>query len=107
MFNIRLKYDLIDAKLEELCRVNTVSHPSFFIFVCLYSSISRLVIVCCFLQVGDFGLSRIKRNTLISGGVRGTLPWMAPELLSGSSSRVSEKVCKILLQNMAPCESSK
>ncbi|KAK9160201.1 hypothetical protein Syun_006542 [Stephania yunnanensis] len=27
-----------------------------------------------------------------SGGVRGTLPWMAPELLNGSSSRVSEKV---------------
>ncbi|KVI00296.1 Phox/Bem1p [Cynara cardunculus var. scolymus] len=42
--------------------------------------------------VGDFGLSRIKRNTFVSGGVRGTLPWMAPELLSGSSTRVSEKV---------------
>ncbi|KAL6210903.1 hypothetical protein ACLB2K_016133 [Fragaria x ananassa] len=44
------------------------------------------------LEVGDFGLSRIKRSTLVSGGVRGTLPWMAPELLNGSSSRVSEKV---------------
>jgi serine/threonine protein kinase len=43
-------------------------------------------------QVGDFGLSKIKRNTLVSGGVRGTLPWMAPELLNGSSSKVSEKV---------------
>ncbi|GLT68578.1 hypothetical protein SLA2020_407930 [Shorea laevis] len=43
-------------------------------------------------KVGDFGLSRIKRNTLVSGGVRGTLPWMAPELLNGSGSRVSEKV---------------
>ncbi|KAL0918329.1 hypothetical protein M5K25_010333 [Dendrobium thyrsiflorum] len=43
-------------------------------------------------KVGDFGLSRIKRNTLVSGGVRGTLPWMAPELLTGSSTRVSEKV---------------
>lgn len=43
-------------------------------------------------KVGDFGLSRIKRNTLVSGGVRGTLPWMAPELLSGSSNQVSEKV---------------
>ncbi|KAF9606338.1 hypothetical protein IFM89_025006 [Coptis chinensis] len=43
-------------------------------------------------KVGDFGLSRIKRNTMVSGGVRGTLPWMAPELLNGSSSRVSEKV---------------
>ncbi|XP_078440477.1 PB1 domain-containing protein tyrosine kinase [Wolffia australiana] len=43
-------------------------------------------------KVGDFGLSRIKRNTLLSGGVRGTLPWMAPELLNGSSNKVCEKV---------------
>ncbi|XP_054783569.1 uncharacterized protein LOC129290708 isoform X2 [Prosopis cineraria] len=43
-------------------------------------------------KVGDFGLSRIKRNTLVSGGVRGTLPWIAPELLNGSSNQVSEKV---------------
>ncbi|KAK6154547.1 hypothetical protein DH2020_008795 [Rehmannia glutinosa] len=42
-------------------------------------------------KVGDFGLSKIKRNTLVSGGVRGTLPWMAPELLNGSSNKVSEK----------------
>lgn len=45
-----------------------------------------------YIQVGDFGLSKIKRNTLVSGGVRGTLPWMAPELLNGSSNKVSEKV---------------
>ncbi|XP_050365535.1 uncharacterized protein LOC126784080 [Argentina anserina] len=43
-------------------------------------------------KVGDFRLSRIKRNTLLSGGVRGSLPWMIPELLNGSSSQVSEKV---------------
>ncbi|CAL0327821.1 unnamed protein product [Lupinus luteus] len=43
-------------------------------------------------KVGDLGLSKVKCQTLISGGVRGTLPWMAPELLSGSSSLVSEKV---------------
>ncbi|GMI85705.1 Hydraulic Conductivity of Root 1 [Hibiscus trionum] len=43
-------------------------------------------------KIGDFGLSRIKRNTLVSGGVRGTLPWMAPELLNGCSTKVSEKV---------------
>ncbi|XP_075506539.1 RAF-like serine/threonine-protein kinase 20 isoform X2 [Primulina tabacum] len=43
-------------------------------------------------KVGDFGLSKMKRNTLVSGGVRGTLPWMAPELLNGGSNKVSEKV---------------
>ncbi|KAI4311375.1 hypothetical protein MLD38_036278 [Melastoma candidum] len=43
-------------------------------------------------KVGDFGLSRIKQNTLVSGGIRGTLPWMAPELLIDTNSRVSEKV---------------
>ncbi|MCO5579682.1 hypothetical protein L7F22_033540 [Adiantum nelumboides] len=43
-------------------------------------------------KVGDLGLSKVKQQTMISGGVRGTLPWMAPELLNGSSSLVSEKV---------------
>ncbi|CAN6450649.1 unnamed protein product [Victoria cruziana] len=43
-------------------------------------------------KVGDLGLSKVKCQTLISGGVRGTLPWMAPELLNGSSTLVSEKV---------------
>ncbi|KAK8557587.1 hypothetical protein V6N13_007946 [Hibiscus sabdariffa] len=43
-------------------------------------------------KVAGFGLSRIKRDTLVSGGVRGTLSWMAPELLNGNNTRVSEKV---------------
>ncbi|KAH7436636.1 hypothetical protein KP509_05G029000 [Ceratopteris richardii] len=43
-------------------------------------------------KVGDFGLSKVKHHTLVSGGVRGTLPWMAPELLSGNNSMVSEKI---------------
>ncbi|XP_047321960.1 uncharacterized protein LOC124925883 [Impatiens glandulifera] len=43
-------------------------------------------------KVGDLGLSKVKCQTLISGGVRGTLPWMAPELMNGSSNLVSEKV---------------
>ncbi|KAL3724627.1 hypothetical protein ACJRO7_029743 [Eucalyptus globulus] len=43
-------------------------------------------------KVADFGLSRIKQNTFVSGGIRGTLPWMAPELLNGTNNRVSEKV---------------
>ncbi|KAI3801653.1 hypothetical protein L1987_29763 [Smallanthus sonchifolius] len=32
---------------------------------------------------GDLGLSNVKQHTMVSGGVCGTLPWMAPELLSG------------------------
>ena len=47
---------------------------------------------CVFFQIGDLGLSKVKQHTLVSGGVRGTLPWMAPELLSGKSNMVSEKV---------------
>lgn len=43
-------------------------------------------------KVGDLGLSKVKHQTMVSGGVRGTLPWMAPELLNGSSNLVSEKV---------------
>lgn len=40
----------------------------------------------------------MKQHTLVSGGVRGTLPWMAPELLSGKSDMVSEKVIVLVLE---------
>ncbi|KAG2631203.1 hypothetical protein PVAP13_2NG005124 [Panicum virgatum] len=43
-------------------------------------------------KVADFGLSKMKQATLVSGGMRGTLPWMAPELLTMSGNKVSEKV---------------
>jgi tRNA A-37 threonylcarbamoyl transferase component Bud32 len=43
-------------------------------------------------KIGDMGLSKVKHQTLVSGGVRGTLPWMAPELLSGKSGMVTDKV---------------
>ncbi|KAL8223008.1 hypothetical protein R6Q57_020407 [Mikania cordata] len=43
-------------------------------------------------KIGDLGLSKVKQHTLVSGGVRGTLPWMAPELLSGKNHMVSEKI---------------
>ncbi|KAH9327714.1 hypothetical protein KI387_007892, partial [Taxus chinensis] len=42
-------------------------------------------------KIGDLGLSKIKHRTLVSGGVRGTLPWMAPELLSEEKGMVTEK----------------
>nr|GLL33024.1 uncharacterized protein LOC109156839 isoform X1 [Ipomoea trifida] len=43
-------------------------------------------------KIGDLGLSKVKQKTLVSGGVRGTLPWMAPELLSGKCNMVTEKI---------------
>lgn len=43
-------------------------------------------------KIGDLGLSKVKQHTLVSGGVRGTLPWMAPELLSGKCTMVTEKI---------------
>ncbi|PSS20906.1 Serine/threonine-protein kinase [Actinidia chinensis var. chinensis] len=43
-------------------------------------------------KIGDLGLSKIKQRTLVSGGVRGTIPWMAPELLNSKKKMVTEKV---------------
>ncbi|XP_031250730.1 dual specificity protein kinase splB-like [Pistacia vera] len=43
-------------------------------------------------KIGDLGLSKIKQKTLISGGVRGTIPWMAPELLNNKNNLVTEKI---------------
>ncbi|XP_020521963.1 LEAF RUST 10 DISEASE-RESISTANCE LOCUS RECEPTOR-LIKE PROTEIN KINASE-like 2.5 isoform X2 [Amborella trichopoda] len=43
-------------------------------------------------KIGDLGLSKVKQQTLVSGSVRGTLPWMAPELLSLKANMVTEKV---------------
>ncbi|XP_041002309.1 uncharacterized protein LOC121248027 [Juglans microcarpa x Juglans regia] len=43
-------------------------------------------------KIGDLGLSKVKRRTLVSGGVRGTIPWMAPELLNSDGRMVTEKV---------------
>ncbi|WVZ66697.1 hypothetical protein U9M48_015886 [Paspalum notatum var. saurae] len=43
-------------------------------------------------KVADFGLSKVKQTTMVSGGMRGTLPWMAPEMLEMSSNMVSSKV---------------
>ncbi|KAL7239774.1 hypothetical protein ACSBR2_005616 [Camellia fascicularis] len=43
-------------------------------------------------KIGDLGLSKIKQRTLVSGGIRGTIPWMAPELLNSKKNMVTEKV---------------
>ncbi|KAJ6805909.1 uncharacterized protein M6B38_178470 [Iris pallida] len=50
-------------------------------------------------KIGDLGLSKVKQHTLVSGGVRGTLPWMAPELLSGKSSMVTEKIDVLFIRD--------
>ncbi|XP_026423400.1 probable serine/threonine-protein kinase SIS8 isoform X1 [Papaver somniferum] len=42
-------------------------------------------------KVGDFGLSK-EKGIAMTGGPRGTLEWMAPELLNGSNSKISDKV---------------
>eukprot|EP00899_Mesostigma_viride_P005786 jgi/Mesvir1/15208/Mv06440-RA.1 len=42
-------------------------------------------------KVTDFGLSKIRKATFVSGALRGTLPFMAPELMV-SESGVTEKV---------------
>ncbi|GJS37834.1 serine/threonine-protein kinase STE20-like protein [Tanacetum coccineum] len=47
--------------------------------------------ICKVIKDCDFGLCTINCNTLVSGGVRGTLPWMARELLNGGSNKVYEK----------------
>jgi len=37
-------------------------------------------------KVGDLGLSKQKASTFVSGNMRGTLPWMAPELFGNPSA---------------------
>ncbi|KAL5975529.1 hypothetical protein ACLOJK_019853 [Asimina triloba] len=43
-------------------------------------------------KIGDFGLAKEKQNTFVSAGARGTLQWMAPELLKSNRNLVTEKV---------------
>ena len=45
-------------------------------------------------KVADFGLSKQKRETYVSNvsSQRGTLPWIAPEIIK-SPHAVTEKVC--------------
>jgi serine/threonine protein kinase len=40
---------------------------------------------CPAVKVGDMGLSKQKAATFLSGNMRGTLPWMAPELFPATS----------------------
>jgi serine/threonine protein kinase len=49
--------------------------------------------------VADFGLAKMKETTMVSGGMRGTLPWMAPEQLHTKSNKVCEKVVLISPQH--------
>ncbi|CAD7704185.1 unnamed protein product [Ostreobium quekettii] len=47
-------------------------------------------------KIGDMGLSKRKLESFVSGNMRGTLPWMAPELLptldGAPSGKVNEKI---------------
>ncbi len=40
-------------------------------------------------KIGDMGLSTRKKDHYIKGNMRGTLPWMAPELFYGGGSSSS------------------
>ena len=37
-------------------------------------------------KIADMGLSKSKTTTFVSGNMRGTLPWMAPELFPNAST---------------------
>lgn len=37
-------------------------------------------------KIGDMGLSKHKAATFMSGNMRGTLPWMAPEMFPAMSA---------------------
>jgi len=40
-------------------------------------------------KIGDMGLSKHKAATFMSGNMRGTLPWMAPEMFPAMSASKS------------------
>ncbi|KAI8469821.1 MAG: kinase-like domain-containing protein [Monoraphidium minutum] len=40
-------------------------------------------------KIGDLGLSKLKKGSFVSGNMRGTLPWMAPELFPSVPAAVS------------------
>ena len=42
-------------------------------------------VACPTVKIGDMGLSKQKAATFLSGNMRGTLPWMAPELFPATS----------------------
>lgn len=52
---------------------------------------------CPVVKIGDMGLSKQKMTTFVSGNMRGTLPWMAPELFFGdrNSPKVEGKDCLV------------
>lgn len=53
------------------------------------------------MKVGDFGLSKIRKGASVSGFRRGTVRWMAPELMivSKPSNKVSTKVKLLCVSN--------
>ncbi|KAL6902143.1 hypothetical protein ACP4OV_005019 [Aristida adscensionis] len=55
------------------------------------------------LCVGDFFLSKIKGNTLVSGGITGNLPWMAPEYSMEAAIRcLRREDCKPYIDEEEP-----
>ena len=49
-------------------------------------------------KIADMGLSKRKATTFVSGNMRGTLPWMAPELFPNAASFAQVPACLMLGQ---------
>ena len=56
-------------------------------------------------KIGDLGLSKKKATTFVSGNMRGTLPWMAPELFPNASHLDDDQSVSHDAPHMAGCGS--
>ena len=57
-------------------------------------------------KIGDVGLSKHKAATAMSGNMRGTLPWMAPEMFPAMSASRSGDGKQACLASRGRCTSS-
>ena len=56
-------------------------------------------------KIGDLGLSKKKAATFVSGNMRGTLPWMAPELFP-SMQQEQDPVSGTCMHRVHPLENT-
>lgn len=87
---LQLNWNFFLFDLFFLLVLNKIDANFFIVNGLLYDNLLNVHLVPG--QIGDFGLSKVKQRTLVSGGVRGTIPWMAPELLNLQKNMVTDKV---------------